>query len=52
MTASLTPIIANHFGWNASFLVAAALCGVGALSWLFVDPTRALDHTESKAAAG
>jgi ACS family glucarate transporter-like MFS transporter len=52
LTASLTPIIANHFGWNASFLVAAVLCVVGALSWLFVDPTRVLDQTESKAAAG
>jgi MFS transporter, ACS family, glucarate transporter len=51
LTASLTPIIANHFGWQASFLVAAALCGVGAISWLFVDPARALNRTESGAAA-
>jgi MFS transporter, ACS family, glucarate transporter len=51
LTASLTPIIANHFGWNWSFLVAASLCVVGALSWLFVDPTRVLDTTEAKAVA-
>ena len=32
VTASLTPAIANHFGWSASFLVAAALCSAGALA--------------------
>ena len=42
ITASLTPWIAARFGWTASFLVAAALCMVGALSWLFVDPARQL----------
>jgi len=42
LTASLTPAIATRFGWTASFLVAAALCGVGALAWLFVDPARTL----------
>ena len=30
ITASLTPLIANHLGWTASFLTAAALCAVGA----------------------
>ena len=38
ITASLTPVIANHFGWTASFLVAAGLCAAGALAWLFVQP--------------
>ena len=38
LTASLTPAIANHLGWNASFLVAAALCACGALAWLVVKP--------------
>ncbi len=42
LTASLTPAIATRFGWTASFLVAAALCGVGAVAWLFVDPARTL----------
>lgn len=42
LTASLTPWIAAHFGWNASFLVAAGLCVVGSLAWLFVDPAREL----------
>jgi MFS transporter, ACS family, glucarate transporter len=42
LTASLTPWIAARFGWTTSFLVAAALCLVGAVSWLVVDPTRQL----------
>jgi ACS family glucarate transporter-like MFS transporter len=42
LTASLTPWIAARFGWTTSFLVAAGLCLVGALSWLVVDPSRQL----------
>jgi ACS family glucarate transporter-like MFS transporter len=42
LTASLTPWIAARFGWTTSFLVASALCLVGAISWLFVDPSRQL----------
>jgi MFS transporter, ACS family, glucarate transporter len=42
ITASLTPWIGDRFGWTASFLVGAALCVVGAASWLAVDPTRTL----------
>jgi len=42
VTASLTPAIANWFGWPASFLTAAGLCALGSLAWLFVDPTRTL----------
>jgi ACS family glucarate transporter-like MFS transporter len=42
VTASLTPVIAKHLGWSASFLVAAALCVVGAVSWLLVNPERTL----------
>ncbi len=38
LTASLTPVIANHFGWGVSFLVAASLCAAGALAWLPVRP--------------
>jgi ACS family glucarate transporter-like MFS transporter len=40
VTSSLTPVIAKQYGWTASFLVAASLCGLGALSWLAVDPER------------
>jgi ACS family glucarate transporter-like MFS transporter len=42
VTATLTPLVASHFGWGASFGVAAFLCGTGALVWLLVDPTRQL----------
>ncbi|HWY19698.1 MAG TPA: MFS transporter [Candidatus Acidoferrum sp.] len=42
LTASLTPWIAARFGWTTSFLVAAGLCLVGAVSWLIVDPSRQL----------
>jgi ACS family glucarate transporter-like MFS transporter len=38
VTASLTPWIAEHFGWTASFLVAAAVCLAGSLAWLLVNP--------------
>jgi ACS family glucarate transporter-like MFS transporter len=42
VTASLTPVIAKHFGWETSFFVAAALCAVGGLLWLAVDVDRGL----------
>jgi ACS family glucarate transporter-like MFS transporter len=38
VTASLTPLIAAHFGWEASFLAATMLAMLGAFAWLFVDP--------------
>jgi MFS transporter, ACS family, glucarate transporter len=44
VTASLTPWIAHHFSWTASFLVAAALCAAGSLMWLTVDPDAKLSH--------
>lgn len=37
-TASLTPWIALHYSWNASFAVAAVLAIVSALCWLTVRP--------------
>ncbi len=46
LTASLTPWIAQRFGWTASFAVAAALAIVGALCWLIVHPERALEEGE------
>jgi len=46
LTAALTPWIAARFGWSASFLVAAALCVIGAVSWLFVDPSKKLQAPE------
>jgi len=42
LTASLTPAIAQRYGWTSSFLVAAVLSIVGGLAWLLVDPERRL----------
>jgi ACS family glucarate transporter-like MFS transporter len=42
VTASLTPWIAAQYNWTVSFLVAAALCLLGAISWLVVDPANTL----------
>ena len=44
VTASLTPLIAQHFSWTTSFLVAAVLCAAGSLAWLAVDPEVELGH--------
>jgi ACS family glucarate transporter-like MFS transporter len=38
VTASLTPLIAARFGWEASFLAATIFAVLGALAWLTVDP--------------
>jgi ACS family glucarate transporter-like MFS transporter len=38
VTASLTPLIAAHFGWQASFLTATLLAVLGASAWLVVNP--------------
>jgi ACS family glucarate transporter-like MFS transporter len=43
ITASLTPWIADEFGWTSAFFTAAALAVVGAFAWLLVDPTRRLE---------
>ena len=48
LTAALTPWIAARFGWTTSFLVAAALCVIGALCWLFVDPSKKLRQVEAE----
>ena len=47
VTASLTPWIAAHFGWTASFVVAAAFAMAGAITWLAVDPTREIQAAEA-----
>ncbi len=43
LTASLTPLLANRFGWSVPFWVAAALCVMGSLAWLWVDPEREIE---------
>jgi ACS family glucarate transporter-like MFS transporter len=42
VTASLTPLIAARFGWEASFLVATMFATLGALAWLVVNPNARL----------
>jgi ACS family glucarate transporter-like MFS transporter len=45
-TAALTPVIARSFGWTASFTVTAAVCLVGAVAWIFIDPFHQLVSRE------
>ena len=45
VTAMLTPWIADRFGWNTSFLFAAALCLLGAAAWLALDPDKSLSRS-------
>src|SRR6516164_7333965 len=47
LTGSLTPWIAAHYGWTASFLVAASLSLMGGLAWLLVDPVKVLTQTST-----
>jgi ACS family glucarate transporter-like MFS transporter len=42
VTASLTPWVAQRFGWTTSFAIAAALAVVGAALWMTVHPERPL----------
>ncbi len=42
LTVSLTPWLADKFGWNASFHAAAAVAVLGAIFWLGVDPRTSL----------
>jgi ACS family glucarate transporter-like MFS transporter len=51
VTASLTPVIAKHFGWGTSFFVAAGLCMAGSLLWLLVDPEQELARRPEALAA-
>ncbi len=48
VTAGLTPALARHFGWTASFLTAASLCALGAAAWLVVDPNKSLVPREPR----
>lgn len=38
VTASVTPYLADRFGWSVGFETAAAVALAGALAWLFVNP--------------
>lgn len=43
VTASLTPLLADAFGWGASFGCAGAIGLMGALAWLAIDPADRLE---------
>ena len=43
VTASLTPWIAQRFGWSTSFGISAVLAIFGAMCWMTVHPERPLD---------
>ena len=43
VTASLTPWVAQRFGWTKSFGISAALALVGAVCWLTVHPERPME---------
>lgn len=36
--AQITPVVAEHFGWTASFLVTSVASIIGAICWLLIDP--------------
>ncbi len=42
VTASLTPWVAQRFGWTTSFAIAAALAVAGGVVWMTVHPERPL----------
>jgi ACS family glucarate transporter-like MFS transporter len=48
LTAWLTPVIAQHYGWTSSFLAAAILSGVGGIVWLLVEPDHRLVLAEEQ----
>jgi ACS family glucarate transporter-like MFS transporter len=45
LTASLTPWVADRFGWTGSFLVAAGLCVIGAIAWVGIRPEEPVTST-------
>jgi ACS family glucarate transporter-like MFS transporter len=50
LTASLTPWIADHFGWTPSFLVAGGLGLFGSVLWLFVNPNASIGKLRTESA--
>jgi dipeptide/tripeptide permease len=48
ITLFLTPILADRFGWNVCFSVAAVVAGFGAIAWLFIQPGITLSPSGSR----
>jgi hypothetical protein len=34
----VTPVLGQHFGWDAAVVVACGVCGAGGLLWLGITP--------------
>jgi ACS family glucarate transporter-like MFS transporter len=49
ITASLTPWIAQRYGWTTSFSISAVLAIIGAVCWMTVHPEHPLDETMESA---
>ncbi|WP_162875568.1 MFS transporter [Sphingomonas crusticola] len=45
--AQITPIVAGHYGWTASFLVTSVASVIGAVCWLLIDPKAELHGVRS-----
>jgi len=50
LSPALTPLLAQHFGWENALYVAATLALLGAFFWLGVHPERAIDLGEEASA--
>jgi len=49
ISPTLTPVLAQRFGWENALYVAATLALLGALLWLGVDPGRSINVSEETA---
>jgi ACS family glucarate transporter-like MFS transporter len=48
-TATLTPLIAAHFGWEMSFVTAASVAVLGGAAWLVINPLMAWHESDADA---
>ena len=48
LSPTLTPLLAQRWGWESAFYVAAGLAVLGALCWLGVHPERTIDLGEPR----
>jgi ACS family glucarate transporter-like MFS transporter len=46
-TASLTPLIAAHLGWEMSFVTAASIALLGGAAWLVINPLKAWHESDA-----
>lgn len=49
ISPSLTPYLAQHYGWSSALYVMSALSLVGAACWLGIHPTREIDFDRARA---